>query len=56
MDQILLDSVTSIPERELWWHNLAARGSVERSLQQAASREVHDLGSFAHYADIEIND
>lgn len=57
MGQILLDPVISIPERELWlWQNPAACGSLERGLQQAASREVHDLGSFAQYADIEIDD
>lgn len=55
--QILLDPVKNIPERELWlWKNPGARASLERGLQQAASREVQDLGSFAQYGDLEIDD
>jgi hypothetical protein len=55
--QILLDPVVSIPERELWlWQNESARNSLRRGLEQAESGELHDLGSFAEDADLEIED
>ncbi|MBH8574785.1 hypothetical protein I8752_17505 [Nostocaceae cyanobacterium CENA369] len=55
--QILLDPVVNIPERELWiWQNSQASSSLERGIQQASSGEVHELGSFAQYADLEIDD
>lgn len=55
--QILLDPVVNIPERELWlWKNPQARASLQKGMQQAAAGELHDLGSFAEYADLEIDD
>ncbi|MBD2385652.1 hypothetical protein H6G32_09580 [Cylindrospermum sp. FACHB-282] len=55
--QILLDPVVNIPERELWLcKNPQARASLEKGMQQAAAGELHDLGSFAEYADLEIDD
>jgi hypothetical protein len=55
--QILLDPVLCFPEAELWlWQNSLARNSLERGLQQASAGEVHDLGSFAQYADLEIDE
>ena len=53
--QILLDPVVNIPERELWiWQNSVAHTSLEVGIKQASSGELHDLGSFTQYADLEI--
>jgi hypothetical protein len=55
--QILLDPVVAVPERELWlWQNSAAISSVQYGIEQAGAGEVHDLGSFAQYAEMEIED
>jgi hypothetical protein len=55
--QILLDPVVVVPERELWlWQNSEAIASVQRGIEQAGAGEVHDLGSFAEYAEMEIVD
>jgi hypothetical protein len=55
--QILLDPVVSIPERELWlWQNAEALASVKRGLKQSAENQGRSLGSFAQYADLEIDD
>jgi hypothetical protein len=55
--QILLDPVVAIPERELWlWQNPEAIASVQRGIQQAAEGELHDMGSFSQYAELELED
>lgn len=55
--QILLDPVVPVPERELWfWNNPDAIAAVRQGMQQAAQGEMHDLGSFAQYADLEVED
>lgn len=55
--QILLDPVVSIPERELWlWQNPDALASVNLGIQHSAAGKTHDLGSFAQYADVEVDD
>ena len=55
--QILLDPVVSIPQRELWlWQNPDALASVQKGIQQSAAGASHDLGSFAQYADLEVDD
>jgi len=49
------DRSQTIGDRELWlWQNPEALNSVLRGIEQAAPGEVHDLGSFAQYADLEI--
>ena len=55
--QILLDPVVAIPERELWlWQNPEAISSVQRGIQQAGEGELHDMGSFGEYAELEVED
>jgi hypothetical protein len=55
--QILLDPVVSIAERELWlWQNPEVAASIQRGIRQSAAGEAHDLGSFAQYADLEMED
>ncbi|HEY9828399.1 MAG TPA: hypothetical protein V6D19_23405 [Stenomitos sp.] len=55
--QILLDPVVAIPERELWlWQNPEVIVSVQRGIEQAGVGDVHDLGSFAQYAELEMED
>ncbi len=55
--QILLDPVTNIPDREQWlWQNPEALAAVKCGLTQAAKGEVHDLGDFSEYADLEIEE
>ena len=57
IDQILLDPVVSIPERELWlWQNLDALASVQRGIEQSAAGKGRYLIDFAQYADLEIED
>lgn len=52
--QILLDPVVAVSERELWlWQNPEALASVQRGIEQAEAGQIHDLGSFAQYADVE---
>lgn len=49
--QILLDPVVAVPERELWlWQNPEAIASVQQGIQQAASGELHNMGSSGEYA------
>jgi len=55
--QILLDPITNIPDREQWlWQNPQALAAVKCVLAQAAKGEVHDLGDFSEYADLEIEE
>lgn len=55
--QILLNPVATIPEQELWlWQNSSALAAVGRGIEQASKNETHDLGSFAQYADLEVDD
>jgi hypothetical protein len=55
--QILLNPVVTVPEPELWlWQNSSALAAVGRGLEQVAKQETYDLGSFAQYADLEVED
>jgi len=57
LGQILLDPIVNIPEREIWlWRNQSALSSLKRGLQEAAAGETQDYGSFAEYADLDIDD
>ena len=57
LGQILLEPVITIPERERWlFENPEALASVKQGLKESAAGETHYLGSFAQYADLEIDD
>ena len=54
LGQILLDPVVPIPERELWlWKNKEALQSVKKGLLEASAGEIHEIGSFADYAELD---
>jgi hypothetical protein len=53
---ILLEPFAEIPAREAWlYENAAALGAVKAGLAQAAEGKTRPLGSFAQYADGEID-
>jgi hypothetical protein len=55
--QILLTPVVQVPEYEAWlWKDPEALASVRRGLADAAAGRVHDMGSFADFADLPIDD
>lgn len=55
LGQILLDPIVSVPQRESWlWQNQAASQSLKQGLIEASENKITDLGSFADYADIDI--
>ncbi|MGH7814506.1 MAG: hypothetical protein ACREQI_10975 [Candidatus Binataceae bacterium] len=55
MRQNRLSPGVGIPLHEAWlFKNPDALASVRRGLNQAKQRKVHSLGSFAKYADDEI--
>lgn len=54
---IILVPVAVIPKRELWlWKNKDALGAVQDGLAQSARGETKPLGSFAQYANDEVDD
>jgi len=54
--QILLDPALTVPVREMWlYRNPVALAKVREGLAQAAEGDFHDLGSFAKFADDEID-
>jgi hypothetical protein len=55
--QILLDPIEPLPEQEQWfWQNSATITAVKLGVAQAKAGQVRNLGSFAEYADLEIDD
>jgi len=55
--QILLDPVLSIPEREAWlWQNPEALALVQQGIEQSAIGQIENLGSFAQYANLELDE
>jgi len=55
--QVLLSPATSVPLHEAWLlKNPTALVSVRRGLGQAAAGELVDRGSFAQYADDELDE
>jgi len=53
--QVLLSPATPVPLHEAWlFKNHAALTSAHRGLTQSAAGELHDRGSFAKYADEDI--
>ena len=54
---LVLTPVAIIPERELWiWKNEKAITAVKEGLEQSAMGEAKFIGSFAQYANLEIED
>ncbi len=50
-------SLEDIPQEEQWlWQDPTAWAALERGLQQAQAGKGRSLGSFAQYADLEIDD
>jgi hypothetical protein len=54
---IVLTPVAIIPKRELWlWENKEALAAVKEGLEQSARGEGKYIGSFAQYANDEVED
>ena len=54
--QILLDPAVTVPVREMWlYRNPVALAKVREGLAQAGEGDLHDIGSFAKFADDEID-
>ena len=54
---IVLTPVAIIPKRELWlWENKEALAAVKEGLEQSARGETKYIGSFAQYAEDEVDD
>jgi hypothetical protein len=53
--QLLLSPEVSVPVHELWLlKNPEAQAKLREGLKQAAEGDLHDLGSFAKFAEDEI--
>ena len=57
LGQILLEPVVTIPEREVWlFENTETLANLKQGLQESAMGKGEYLGSFAEYADLEIEE
>ncbi|MEP6755666.1 MAG: hypothetical protein ABJA67_09210 [Chthonomonadales bacterium] len=55
--QILLTPVEQVPSHEMWLlKNPEAMESIKRGIEDAKNGRIHDMGSFAQFADLEIDD
>lgn len=55
--QILLDPIVAIPEQERWlFENPEALDAVHQGLAESAAGAGQYVGSFAKYADLELED
>ncbi len=53
--RIILEPMAEVPARELWLHqNDKALKSLQKGIQDANEGKLCDLGSFAEYADDEL--
>jgi len=54
---LLLEPVIAVHEREVWFYrNPEAQAMVQEGIRQSREGKGKDLGSFAEFADIEIED
>ncbi len=57
LGQVLSDPIINIPEKEIWlWKNQSALESLKRGVNEVTAEETQDLGSFAEYAELDIDD
>ena len=55
--QFLLDPIAPIDDREQWlWANPDAIAMVQAGIAQAAQGKIQSLGSFAQYANLDIDE
>jgi len=56
-DKIILEPMAEIPARELWlYRNKKALEALQQGIEDASEGRVHDMGSFAQFADEELED
>ena len=56
-NEAILVKPQQFPRREQWlWSNPETFAYVQKGLEQAAQGAIHDMGSFAQDAEIEIDD
>jgi hypothetical protein len=54
--ELVLTPVIHVPEQEAWfWRNPQAQAAVAAGLTDAAAGRINDIGSFAQFAEIEID-
>ena len=54
---LLLEPVVAVHEREVWFYrNPEAQAMVQEGIRQSRAGETVFLGSFAQYADLDIDD